>query len=231
MEPALTIAYEDAALLVADKPAGLLVHGDGTCAPTLTDAVRAHVATAGGNASQVQAVNRLDVATSGLVLFSLAKELQPALDAAMAGHGAAGTTKRYLAVVPGGFPAEHLRIREPIGRDRHDARRMRVAGAHGGKPAETQVDRLADAGGLTLLCVSLLTGRRHQIRVHLASQGWPIVGDTLYGGRRSAQGLLLHAAELGFVHPGTGEELLVRSAWPARFPTCFAGLAGKLAEG
>jgi len=207
------VAYRDSWLLVADKPQGQLVHGDGTGAPTLTHAVRALVARTGGDAAQVQAVNRLDVPTSGLVLFSLDKRLQPQLDALVAGHDA---RKRYLALVRGSFPARQLLIDAPIARDRHDARRMRVA--PGGKPARTLVTRLGQAQGCSLLGVELQTGRKHQIRVHLAHEGWPIVGDELYRGARSRAGLMLHAWELAFVHPVTGEPLVVRSAWPARFP-------------
>ena len=215
----LTVVYRDPWLLVADKPQGVLVHGDGTGAPTLSDAVRDATRRAGGDPSQVQAVNRLDVPTSGLVLFSLDKGVQPQLDALVAGHDA---RKRYLALVRGSFPRRELVIDAPIARDRHDARRMRVAA--GGKPARTLVTCLAREGGYSLLGVELQTGRKHQIRVHLASEGWPIVGDELYHGARSRAGLMLHAWELAFVHPVTGEALELRSAWPARFPEPPEGL-------
>ena len=107
-------------------------------------------------------------------------------------------------------------MRQPIGRDRHDARRMRVCRPGQGKPAETRVRRVAEKDGRTLLAVTLVTGRRHQIRVHLASLGHPIVGDALYGGARSTAGLLLHAWCEELDHPITGERLRLETAWPVR---------------
>ena len=214
----LTVVYEDEALLAADKPAGLLVHGDGTGAQTLTDLVAAHVAEAGREDVRPQAVQRLDVDTTGLVLFSLDSATQPKLDAEVAGRD---MRKIYLAVVAGRFPWGEKIIDAPIGRDRHDARRMRACSAGQGKAAETRVTKLAFKGGRTLLQVELLTGRRHQIRVHLASLGFPIVGDALYGGaradaKRGESGLLLHAYAEELSHPATGERLSLKTEWPAR---------------
>jgi len=214
---ALVVVFEDAWLLAADKPAGLLVHGDGTGTPTLTDAVRDHLAGEGRPATGVQAVQRLDVETTGLVLFSLDKAAQASLDAQVAGHG---MRKRYLAAVRGHFPGGTTTIDRPLGRDRHDARRMRVS--PGGKPSQTLVTKLGEAGGLSVLAVELLTGRRHQIRVHLAAMGFPLVGDALYGGARSRDGLMLHAYEERLAHPVTGEELALRTELPARFAPLMA---------
>lgn len=128
---ALDVIYEDEVLLVADKPAGILVHGDGTGVRTLTDLVADHLAATGRPDARAQAVQRLDVGTSGLVLFSLDKDTQPALDAQVAGHAMA---KRYLAVVQGRFPSGDKVIEQPLGRDRHDARRMRVCAPAGESP-------------------------------------------------------------------------------------------------
>ncbi|MBR3384655.1 MAG: RluA family pseudouridine synthase [Atopobiaceae bacterium] len=214
---ALCVIYEDEFLLAVDKPAGLLVHGDGTGAPTLTDLVRGHVERSGRPSSGVQAVQRLDVETTGLVLFSLDKSVQASLDAQVAGRG---MHKRYLAVVRGRFPGGTTTIDRPLGRDRHDARRMRVS--PGGKPSQTLVTKLGEAGGLSVLAVELLTGRRHQIRVHLAAMGFPLVGDALYGGARSRDGLMLHAYEERLAHPVTGEELALRTELPARFAALMA---------
>ena len=107
-------------------------------------------------------------------------------------------------------------MRQPIGRDRHDARRMRACRPGQGKPAETRIRRVAEKDGRTLLVVTLVTGRRHQIRVHLASLGHPIVGDALYGGARSTSGLLLHAWREELDHPVSGERLRLETAWPQR---------------
>ena len=209
----LRVIYEDEVLLACDKPAGIIVHGDGTGARTLTDAVAAHLAATGRAKARPQAVQRLDAETTGLTLFSLDHATQPALDAQVAGHG---MSKTYLAVVAGRVPWAQKTVRQPIGRDRHDARRMRVCRPDQGRPAETRFRRVAEKDGRTLLLVTLVTGRRHQIRVHLASLGHPIVGDALYGGARSSAGLLLHAWREELDHPVTGERLRLETAWPAR---------------
>lgn len=256
------VLFEDAWLLAVDKPAGIIVHDDGTGAPTLTDLVREHLEAAGecDAAAQLQAVQRLDRDTTGVVLFSKDKAVQPKLDAALAGRAAAavgavtrgmpGATtaspagaapvpdarlapdarparKRYLAVVRGEFPWKIRTLDGPIGRDRHDARRMRVSS--GGKPAETRVRCLATSGvrgsRRSLLLVELVTGRKHQIRVHLAHAGFPILGDALYGtpadrGRR-APALMLHAWEELLVHPVTGEALCLVAPVPERICDLF----------
>ena len=209
----LRVIYEDEVLLAWDKPAGIIVHGDGTGARTLTDVVAAHLAAEGRAVVRPQAVQRLDAETTGLVLFSLARATQPALDAQVAGHA---MNKTYLAVVPGRGPWAEKVVRSPIGRDRHDARRMRACRPGQGSPAETRVRRLAERDGRTLLLVTLVTGRRHQIRVHLASLGHPIVGDALYGGARSTSGLLLHAWREELDHPVSGARLRLETAWPER---------------
>ena len=206
-----SLIYEDEVLLAWDKPAGIIVHGDGTGARTLTDVVAAHLSAAGRADALPQAVQRLDRETTGLVLFSLDRATQPALDAQVAGHA---MEKTYLAVVAGRVPWAQKTVRQPIGRDRHDARRMRVCRPDQGKPAETRFRRVAEKDGRTLLAVTLVTGRRHQIRVHLASLGHPIVGDALYGGARSSAGLLLHAWREELDHPVSSERLSLETAWP-----------------
>lgn len=220
--PEVTIVYKDSILLATDKPAGLLVHGDGTGADTLTARVRAQLARQ-GSAAVPQAVQRLDVETTGLVIFSLTEEFQPALDAQVAGHDMA---KRYLAVIEGRLSGTEDAWRElswPIGRDRHDARRMRASNA--GKPALTRARTLAQAHGRSLLLVELATGRRHQIRVHLARAGHPLVGDALYGGAAHADGLMLHAWQERLVHPVTGAPVELATEVPPRFARLFPSFA------
>lgn len=206
------IVYQDRVLCAVDKPRGLLVHGDGSDADTLTARLAATLA-AQGAPGLPQAVQRLDVETTGLVLFSLADELQPALDAQVAGHQ---MSKRYLAVVAGRLASDGwLELDGPIARDRHDARRMRVGRT--GRPSLTRVRTLARSDGHSLVLAELLSGRRHQIRVHLAHAGHPIVGDSLYGGQPAKEGLMLHAYEERLIHPVWRTPLDLRTAWPARF--------------
>lgn len=219
----LKVIYEDDAILAVEKPAGVLVHADGSGAHTLSDDVAMHLLAEGKTSAEPQAVQRLDVDTTGIVLFSLDRALQPRLDAEVAGRD---MHKVYLAVVAGRFPWKEKVIDAPIGRDRHDAHRMRVCKPGQGKPSKTAVRKLAFKGGRTLLRIELMSGRRHQIRVHLASLGFPIVGDALYGGARAdaargEQGLLLHALEEELGHPATGERLTLRTPWPERLGSAW----------
>ena len=215
------ILYEDEWVLAVDKPAGIIVHGDGTGATTLTDLLRDSI----GDSpllNQLQPLQRLDRDTTGIVLISKRKETQAAFDALIAERR---IEKRYLAIVRGRFPEAPQTYRGAIGRDRHDSRRMRVSRT--GKPALTRAHLLAfspaDIAGSTrsLLDVELLTGRKHQIRVHLSDAGFPLLGDALYNGPRITGGLMLHAAEERFTHPVTGERTVIRAPYPIRFKPLF----------
>lgn len=216
------VVFRDRILLAVDKPAGLLVHSDGTTTPSLASFVQSLMAGEGLSAV-AQPVQRLDVETTGLVLFSLTEEFQPALDAQVAGHE---MHKCYLAMIDGRIPGSEgawLELDGPIARDRHDARKMRVG--HCGKPSRTLVRTLTSRSGRTLLEIELATGRKHQIRVHLAHVGHPIVGDALYGGRRDSSGLMLHAWKERVQHPLTGERLELQTSVPNRFVRVFPELA------
>lgn len=210
---AAAVAWEDPAglLLAADKPAGLLVHHDGTGAECLVDRVQARLA-ADGRVREAHPVQRIDVDTSGLVLFSLAPEFQAAVDAQVADGS---MEKRYLAVVAGDL-ARPLVVDKPVGRDRHDARRMHVGS---GRPSLTTFTPLASARvagcPVTLVGAAISTGRRHQIRAHAAWAGHPVAGDRLYGGP-AADGLMLHAWREAFTHPLTGRRVRVEAPVPAR---------------
>ena len=219
---ALDILYEDDWILAVDKPAGIIVHGDGTGAETLSDCARDLLSQRGEDASQLQPLQRLDRETTGIVLFSKRKETQAAFDALIAQRL---ISKRYLAIVRGRFPQGARTFRDPIGRDRHDSRRMRVSRT--GKPAFTDAQLLAfspaDAAGpaRSLLSIDLHTGRKHQIRVHLSHAGFPLLGDALYGGPRVRDGLMLHAVEERFEHPITGTTVYIHAPFPVRFALLF----------
>ena len=227
----LEILYQDEYLLAVNKPAGIIVHADGTNEPSLTDVVCEKIRALEGSRevdlSQVQALNRLDKETTGIVLFSLKKETQAQFDQLIASKE---LSKEYLAAVKGVFEPNKLLIDKAIGKDRHSAQKMRISAT--GKPSQTEVRFIKvslSAQGQTqsLLLVNLLTGRKHQIRVHLSSLGFPLVGDALYGGvsslqrgtkkKHKVQSLMLHAYRVGFIHPVTGAKIVIKTDIPERF--------------
>lgn len=156
----------------------------------------------------VLVVHRLDEATSGLLLFARGIEAQRRLSHAFATGAVA---KRYVAVVQGLVGGDAGRIDLPLAADWPNRPRQRVA-HEGGKPAVTEWQVLSREAAATRLALQPLTGRTHQLRVHLAAIGHPILGDALYGDERSAPRLLLHASELRFAHPRTRERLAFESA-------------------
>ena len=227
----LEILYKDEYLLAVNKPAGIIVHADGTNEPSLTDVVCEKIRALEGSRevdlSQVQALNRLDKETTGIVLFSLKKETQPQFDQLIASKE---LSKEYLAAVKGAFEPNKLLIDKAIGKDRHNAQKMRISDT--GKSSQTEVRLIkvaSSAQGQThsLLLANLLTGRKHQIRVHLSSLGFPLIGDTLYGGvsslqrgakkKHKQQPLMLHAYRVEFIHPVTGVKIVIKTDIPERF--------------
>jgi 23S rRNA pseudouridine1911/1915/1917 synthase len=209
---ALAIVHEDEHLLVVDKPAGLVVHpAAGNWSGTLLNGLLAHHADA-ARLPRAGIVHRLDKDTTGLMV--VAKTL-PAMTALVRSIAAREVRREYLALAHGEAPWPRLSIEAPIGRD--PVSRVRMAVVAGGKPARTDVERVAVREGVSALRCKLHTGRTHQIRVHLAHQGLPLVADEVYGGRPllGMQRQALHAAELAFVHPGDGRDMAFKAALPS----------------
>ena len=226
---ALTVLYEDDEVLVVDKPAGMVVHpGAGHSTGTLAAAVLAHApGTSGvGGPRRPGIVHRLDKDTSGLLVMAKTVRAYDSLTAQLA---ARTVTRRYRAVVHGRVKANDGVVDAPIGR--HPRDRLRMAVVPRGKRAVTRYRVLERFAHVSDLDVKLETGRTHQIRVHMASLGHPVVGDPLYGARPgrapvpvSLEGLALHAAELAFVHPVTESWLQFASPLPPRIARLLSQL-------
>ncbi len=226
---ALTVVYEDDDVMVVDKPAGMVVHpGAGHATGTLAAAVLAHApATAGvGGPRRPGIVHRLDKDTSGLLVLAKTAAAYEALTAQLA---ARTVSRRYLAIVHGRMKKDEGVVDAPIGRDPRNRQRMAIVPAGKGKRAVTRWRVLERFPHHTCVEVSLETGRTHQIRVHLASLGHPVVGDDVYG-RRGAKaeagldGYALHAARLAFVHPVTQKRMEFAAPLPGRMEALLCRL-------
>ena len=231
----LTIRYEDADLLVIDKPAGLVAHpAAGNRDGTLVNALLHHAPELAA-LPRAGLVHRLDKDTTGLLV--VARRLRA--HAALAEQLQARTIERdYLAVV-NGVPVAGGTVDAPVGR--HPVDRQRMAVTPGGKPAVTHYRVLSRFRAHALLRIKLETGRTHQIRVHMAHIRFPLLGDRVYGGRPRVppgasphcigviQGFrrqALHAERLALTHPATGERL----EWRAELPSDLVELLAVLSE-
>ncbi len=212
---ALDVRYEDDDLLVVNKPAGLAVHpGPGHPGGTLVNALLARVPALAkvGGPLRPGIVHRLDKDTSGVLLVAKTETALAALQAAIK---AREVQREYLALVQGLVAAEEGTIEAPIAR--HPRHRRRMAVVPRGRRAVTRYrvrERFAVA---TLVEASLQTGRTHQIRVHFAHLGHPVVGDPVYGGKGERWGMTrqaLHAFRLDFTHPGSGAPIAVEAPLP-----------------
>ena len=215
----LRVAYEDEAMLIVDKPAGLVVHPSaGHASGTLVNALLGRSQALGQPLGSVAGmgrpgiVHRLDKDTSGLLAVAKTDAAQASL---MRQFGDRSIEKKYLALVRGEVPASRGRIEAPVGRDPGDRQRMAVVA--GGRVSVTEYEMLGSAGGYALLALRPRTGRTHQIRAHLAYLRLPIAGDLRYGGGIGPGGLqrqFLHAAGLTLDRPTDGRRLRAWSELP-----------------
>jgi 23S rRNA pseudouridine1911/1915/1917 synthase len=236
---ALDITYEDEHLLVVNKPAGLVVHpAPGHWQDTLLNAlVTRGTALASGEGDRAGIVHRLDRDTSGLMVVAKTDEAHRRLGRALA----ARRVERRYAVLVWGHVQDGV-IDEPVARHPRDRKRMLVIAT--GRPARSQVTQVARFDTCDLARVTLETGRTHQIRVHMAHVGHPVVGDPVYGGGgarrmtgpqrplaeaidRAVSRQALHAAVLRFAHPATGEMMEFRADWPEDLRSCLALASGE----
>jgi len=233
----LSILYEDASVIVINKPAGMVVHpAPGNPNRTVVNAVLAYapeVMTV-GDAQRPGIVHRLDKETSGVMLIARNQEALLALQSQFKSRV---IRKTYLALCVGHFASNQGVVEHPIAR--HPIRRQQMAVVAHGRPAVTRYivkERLAapDGSRYTLVRAHPLTGRTHQLRVHLAALGHPIVGDALYGARRDplTRALrprqLLHASELAFISPATGQEVKAYAPLPDDIGSVLASLFNAL---
>lgn len=220
----LVVVHDDPDFVVVDKPAGMVVHpAAGHRSGTLVHALLGlgGAWSSVGGAARPGIVHRLDRGTSGLILAARSDAAHRALAAQLADRTLSRT---YLAVVRGGLAVEDQVVDGPIGRDPRD--RLRMAVVAGGRSARTRVRAVERRGGHTLVQCDLETGRTHQIRVHLAALGHPVVGDDVYGRRRPGEPdrPLLHALRLRLRHPRTGEPMTFEAPPPADFTAFWEGL-------
>jgi 23S rRNA pseudouridine1911/1915/1917 synthase len=239
---ALDVVFEDDHVLVVDKPAGMVTHpGAGRPTGTLAAAALAHAPGLAGVGSPRRPgiVHRLDKGTSGLIVLA---KTQAAYDALTAQLARRTVSRRYLCLAQGAVRRAHGVIDTAIGRDPRSRVRMAVLKEGKGKRAITRFRVLerfgAGAGAVTFLECRLETGRTHQIRVHLASLGHPLLGDDTYRARRAPPagdpvltalinelgGVALHAAGLAFTHPVTGSSLELSCPLPDRMARILSHL-------
>lgn len=214
----LDILFEDDQLIVLNKPAGMVVHpAAGHEGDTLADALLAHDPTIAEavnpeNQHRPGIVHRLDKDTSGLLIVAKTSSAMMHLARQFQAHT---VTKRYLALVEGHLPMAEGAIEAPIGRDQRHRQRMAITARHG-RQAQTLFWVEREFQRFTLLRVQIVTGRTHQIRVHLAAIGHPVAGDHVYGHPQPLEPprIFLHAAELQFTHPATGQRLTFTADLP-----------------
>ena len=219
----LDVVHEDADLLVVDKPAGMPVHpGVGHPDSTLVNAVLGLNPAIGevGGVTRPGLVHRLDKDTSGLIAIAKTDQAHASLTGQLRDRT---VNKGYLALVVGALSPPEAVIEAPIGRHPHDRKKMAIV--EDGRPSSTRYKTIANFRGFTYADVRPKTGRTHQIRVHFASIGRPVVGDALYGREDPRVGRhFLHAAYLEFDHPASGQRVSFRSPLPPELQALIDGL-------
>jgi 23S rRNA pseudouridine1911/1915/1917 synthase len=233
---ALEIVYEDEHLLIVDKPAGMVVHpAAGNFDGTLVNALLHHCAgrlSGIGGVARPGIVHRIDKDTSGLLVVAKTDVAHEGLAAQFAKHS---IERRYLAVVSGLPVPSAGTVDAPLARSSANRKKIAIAAAGRGKRAVTHYRIVRPLREATLVECWLETGRTHQVRVHMASLGHPLVGDPVYGRTRPAHRELLkslgfhrqalHAAALGFVHPVSKENLSFESVLPSDIQELLGALA------
>ena len=221
----LTILFEDEHLLVVDKPAGLVVHpAAGNFDGTLVNALLHHCAgklSGIGGVARPGIVHRIDKDTSGLIVVAKTDVAHEGLAKQLAAHS---IDRRYLAIVNGVMKAGQGTVDAPLARSATNRKKIAIVEGHRGKRAVTHWKRLDILRDAALVECRLETGRTHQVRVHMASIGHPLVGDPVYGGSGKTHGKILkelqfhrqalHATELGFTHPVTKDRISFTSPMP-----------------
>ena len=227
----LDVVYEDGDLIVINKPRGLVVHpAPGHPDGTLVNALLWHCGdslSGIGGQRRPGIVHRIDKDTSGLLIVAKNDFAHQGLSAQLADHS---LCREYEALVRGNFKQDCGTVDKPIGRHPVDRKRMAVTDKNS-KPAVTHWQLLASYRGYSHILCRLETGRTHQIRVHMASIGHPLLGDFTYGApspEKGLEGQCLHARRLRFVHPRTGEHILLETELPAYFMDVLARLGPKI---
>ena len=227
----LDVVYEDGDLIVINKPRGLVVypapgHPDGTLVNALLYHCGDSLSGIGGQ-RRPGIVHRIDKDTSGLLIVAKNDFAHQGLSVQLADHS---LCREYEALVRGNFKQDCGTVDKPIGRHPIDRKRMAVTDKNS-KPAVTHWQLLASYRGYSHILCRLETGRTHQIRVHMASIGHPLLGDFTYGApspEKGLEGQCLHARRLRFVHPRTGEHILLETELPAYFMDVLARLGPKI---
>lgn len=217
----IPVIYEDAHIVVVNKPRGVPVHPAGRIrGPTVVTALLARGPLAGGEPQRPGVVHRLDAPVTGALVLARTEQ---AYESLVRQFKERRVKKEYLAVVEGEVEVDSGAIEGRIGRDPHEPWRMGIQAK--GKEARTEFTVLARRGGRSLLLVRPITGRTHQIRLHLGAIGHPVVGDPFYG--KGGGPLLLHAWRLGFFHPNDSVWREFEAPLPPEFSAWFEGQGSK----